>query len=180
MPRLFAAILLPELIRSQLSLVSAPLTGARWMEPEDYHLTLRFFGDIDNPTADELVGFLSRIAFSPFEIEIDGLGAFGGREPRAIFAAIRPCPGLDQLQRAVERAARSAGLGPETRTFKPHVTLARLRGTRPEAVARMLGHSGAMRCWPFKVEAFDLLSSRPGSGGPPYAHEMAFPARPDW
>jgi 2'-5' RNA ligase len=174
MPRLFTALELPERVRTRLGLIRSPLAGARWVEPDNFHITLRFAGDIDNRTADEFAGFLDDIALEPFDIRISGLGAFGGRTPRVIWAGVEGDQ-LDVLQRAHERAARSAGLEPDPQTYRPHVTLARLRGTRPEAVARFLGSRGALMSEPFRVERFVLFSSRPGSGGGPYVHEQLFP-----
>ncbi len=174
MPRLFTALELPERVRARLGLIRGPLAGARWVEPENFHITLRFAGDIDNRTADEFAGLLDDIAIEPFEIRISGLGAFGGRTPRVIWAGVEGGDQLDTLQRAHERAARSAGLEPDSQTYRPHVTLARLRGTRPDAVARFLGSRGALISEPFRIERFVLFSSRPGSGGGPYVAEQAF------
>jgi 2'-5' RNA ligase len=81
------------------------------------------------------------------------------------------------LARANERAARAAGLPPEGRTFKPHVTVARLKYAGPDAIARILGRIGAFRSRPFLVGRFVLFSSRPKVGGGPYVVEAAFPLR---
>jgi 2'-5' RNA ligase len=175
MPRLFVGLELPEPVRLRLSLVAGPLPGARWIEPESLHITLRFAGDIDNRTADELVGFLDDIDLPAFDISIREIAAFGGREPKVIYAGVEGGPALEQLQRATERAARSAGLAPEARTFKPHVTLARLKGTPPEVVARFLGSRAGLALSPFPVERFILFSSRPHVGGGPYVVENVFP-----
>jgi 2'-5' RNA ligase len=139
------------------------------------HITLRFAGDIDNRIADEFAGFLESIEATAFDIRINGLGSFGGRMPRSIWAGVEGGEALASLQRSHERAARSAGLEANAQTFKPHVTLARLRGTRPEAVARFLGSRGALRIEPFSVGRFVLFSSKPGSGGGPYVIERAYP-----
>ncbi len=175
MPRLFVGLELPEMVRVRLALIGGPLPGAKWIPPEDMHLTLRFVGDIDNRQADDLVGFLDDIRLTAFELAIRDLGAFGGNEPRIIWAGADAGPALEQLQRAVERAARLAGLPPETRSFKPHVTLARLRGTRPDVVARFLGSRPGLSIEPFVVDHFALFSSRPRVGGAPYMIENVFP-----
>jgi 2'-5' RNA ligase len=175
MPRLFTAIEIPEAIRLHLSLVRAPLAGAKWIEPEDMHITLRFAGDIDGRTADELVDFLAGVRARPFSVTIAGIGAFGGRDPRVLWAGVEAGEPLEALYRANDRAARCAGLEPEGRAFRPHVTLARMRGGRPPAVARFLGENGGLRTQPFTATRFVLLSARPGSGGGPYVVEAAFP-----
>jgi 2'-5' RNA ligase len=175
MPRLFTGIEIPEAIRLRLSLIRAPLDGAKWIEPEDMHITLRFVGDIDGRTADDFADALAEVRARPFSLSVQGAGAFGGREPRVLWAGIAAEPELDALYRGHERAARAAGLEPDPRDFKPHVTLARLRRTRPQAVARFLEENGALRTEPFTVTRFVLLSARPGSGGGPYAVEAAYP-----
>jgi len=175
MPRLFAGIELPKEVCLSLAALRQPLPGAKWIEPEDFHISLRFVGDIDNRAAREFSDELSRIELMAFELRLNGLGAFGGNEPRALWAAVSVEPQLETLARMVERAARSAGLGPEPRNFKPHVTLARLRSTPVELVARFLQRNGAFRSDPFAVNRFVLFSSRPKVGGGPYVVEAGFP-----
>lgn len=175
MPRLFTAVELPEDIVDRLARLKTPLPGARWIEPANLHLTLRFMGDIDNRAAREVVDGLAAIDCDPFEVRLAGLGVFGGNDPRAIWAGIEAGPQLEALARANERAARGAGLSPEGRNFKPHVTLARLTHSRDEALAKFLQRNGAFRTEPFLVTRFVLMSSRPHTGGGPYVVEDAFP-----
>jgi len=175
MPRLFTGIELPWSIADRLATLRSPLPGAKWVEAQNLHITLRFAGDIDNRTAGEFADFLSAIDVPVFELRLAGLGAFGGNDPRAVWAGVEAGPDLDALARANERAARSAGLPPETRAFKAHVTLARLRHSRPDAVAKFLQRNGAFRTEPIIVEHFSLFSSRPQTGGGPYVVEERFP-----
>jgi RNA 2',3'-cyclic 3'-phosphodiesterase len=175
MPRLFTAIEIPEPMRTRLSLLRAPISGAKWVQPEDMHITLRFAGDIDGRTADDFASLLGDVSVAPFTASIEGGGAFGGRDPRVLWAGVKAGPALDALYRANERAARAVGLDPDPRDFRPHVTLARMRGARHGAVARFLAEHGALRLEPFLVTRFVLLSARPGSGGGPYALEAAYP-----
>ncbi len=174
MPRLFSAIEIPEHIAGRLTFLRFGLSGARWIDPENYHLTLRFIGDVDGPTARDFTHALGGIEVEPFELRLDGLGSFGGHKPRAIFAAVAPSNPLDALRRANERAAREAGLPPEGRNFKPHVTLARLRGARADAVAAYLERQGGVYAEPFLVTRFVLYSSRNSVGGGPYVVEAAY------
>lgn len=175
MPRLFSAIEIPDPARARLGLIRAPFPGARWSEPQDMHLTLRFFGDIDGRMADEVAESLGGIQAKPFQLEISDLGVFGGRDPHTLWAGVKPSAELDLLHYAHERAARAAGLAPETRTFRPHVTLARLRGVREKEVATFLQHNGGFGTEPFLVTRFVLYSARPATGGPPYAVEAEYP-----
>ncbi len=102
---------------------------------------------------------------------------FGGNEPRSIWAGVEAGPELEALARANERAARSAGLAPEPRTFRPHVTIARLKYANAATIARFLERIGAFRSQPFLVGRFVLFSARPKVGGGPYVVEEAFPLR---
>jgi 2'-5' RNA ligase len=174
MPRLFTGIEIPQEQREELMRIRQPLPGGKWVEPEKLHLTLRFAGDIDNVKAAEFADRLAGITVDAFEMRLSGLGAFGGNEPRSIWAGVEAGPELEALARANERAARAAGLPPEGRVFKPHVTVARLKYARPEEIARVLGRIGAFRSQPFLVGRFVLFSSRPKLGGGPYVVEAAF------
>ena len=175
MPRLFTAIELPDEIKAGLTRLHLPLPGAKWLKPEDYHLTIRFAGDIGNDVAREFAANLSERNTDVFEIRLSGLGAFGNHDPHTVWAGVELSPALDNLARAHERAARNAGLPPEKRAFKPHVTLARLRNSRPEPVARFLQRYGAYRSDFFMVARTILMLSKPSTGGGPYVIEDSFP-----
>ncbi len=177
MPRLFAGLELPRDVRESLGRLKSPLPGARWLDPENYHVTLRFAGDIDNVVAQEFAGALAEIRLDSFTATISGLGTFGGRSPALIWAGLDGGPLLDELQRATELAARKAGLSPEPRNFKAHVTLARLKNTRPQEVARLLQRHARFATEPFFVGRFVLFSSRPRTGGGPYVVEDAYALR---
>ncbi len=160
MPRLFTGIELPEDIVRRLSMLRAGLNGASWIDPENYHITMRFAGDITDAEADHFADALADIHFDSFDIELSGLGSFGGNKPRALWAGVKPSPALDILQRAHERAARHAGLPPETRNFVPHITLARLRNVSPYAAAEYLARHGGFYAAPFRSAG--SYCSRPG------------------
>lgn len=175
MPRLFTGLEIPAMLRTRLSLIRSPLEGAKWIEADNMHITVRFVGDIDDRTADEFADLLADVNTGPITVTIKGVGAFGGRDPRVLWAGVEAGPELEALYRANERAARAAGLPPDERDFKPHVTLARLRRARSHEVARFLEENGDLRTEPFVVSRFVLLSARPGTGGGPYAVEAAYP-----
>lgn len=177
MPRLFAGIELPEAIKDHLSDLSRPLPGAKWVDDDDFHITLRFAGDIDGRVARDFTDLLAEIEADAFEIRLEGLGTFGGNDPRAIWAGVSANPALEALARACDRAARNAGLPAEAKPFKAHVTLARLRNTPPEIVAWTLQQIGAFRTEPIPVKEFVLFSSRPKVGGGPYVVEATYPLR---
>ncbi|MDX2290349.1 MAG: RNA 2',3'-cyclic phosphodiesterase [Hyphomicrobiaceae bacterium] len=175
MPRLFTGLEIPEDIRDQLSDLSMPLPGAWWIDSDELHVTLRFAGDVDNPTADDFVRALDAINEEAFVARLAGLGTFGAKDPRSIWVGVEAGPALARLAKANERAARAAGLPPETRAFKAHVTIARLRNSPPQAIARMLARRSGYRSEPFLVTNFALFSSKPVTGGGPYIVEETFP-----
>ena len=177
MPRLFTGIEIPAELREEIARLRVPLPGGKWIEPENLHTTLRFVGDLDNAQAREFSDRLGTIDVETFELRLAGLGAFGGNEPRSIWAGVESSPALEALARANDRAARAAGVPPDGRPFKPHITLARLKYSSPDEIARVLQRLGAFRSRPFLVARFVLFSSKPKSGGPPYVVEEAFPLR---
>jgi RNA 2',3'-cyclic 3'-phosphodiesterase len=177
MPRLFTGIEVPEDIAGRLSEIRAGLSGAHWAAPDNYHITLRFAGDITDSEANHFAEALADVNFDSFEISLSGLGSFGGNKPRAVWAAVKPPAALQMLQKAHERAARLVGLPPETRNYVPHITLARLRNVSPFVVADYLARYGGFFTAPFEVSRFVLFSSRPNQGGGPYVVEEVYHAR---
>ena len=111
------------------------MSGARWIDPENYHITLRFIGDVDHAMARDISSSLASIRREPCEITIDGLSTFGGDRPRALIARVQATSPLVEMQGEQERLVRRLGLAPEPRKFAPHITLARLRGTPVSHVA---------------------------------------------
>lgn len=174
MPRLFTALEIPREAGMMLSFLRGGLGAARWIDPENYHLTLRFVGDVDARTADELVAALDRVARAPVRVELKGLGAFGSRKPHSVYASAVLSPELTELHGDIDRACRRVGIAPDPRRFTPHVTLARLRNPKDEDVARYLAARGDFRQPPFAAARFCLFSSRDSVGGGPYLMEEAF------
>lgn len=175
MPRLFSGIEVPADIAQRLCTLRGGLEQARWIDPENYHVTLRFIGDVDGVTAERFDDALSKIKSLPFELTLEGLGVFGGKKPRAVWAGVQSNTALDALFRANDLAAQNAGLAPESRNFHPHVTLARLRGAKSGPVARYLENNGAFASSPFTVSRFVLFSARESRGGGPYIVERSYP-----
>jgi RNA 2',3'-cyclic 3'-phosphodiesterase len=174
MPRIFSGLEVPAPLRLRLSMVRSQVHGAKWIAPDDMHITLRFAGDVTKAEADEFYELLDDIEEPPFPVRIKGVGVFGGRDPKVLWAGVDGGEPLARLQRAHERAARFAGLKSDGHPFHAHVTLARLRGARVDEVARFLEENGDFRAEPFTAERFVVFSARPGSGGGPYAVEAAF------
>lgn len=175
MPRLFTGLEIPQPVALQLQMLQGGIHGARWIDPADYHITLRFIGDIDDMTAGEIVRRLAAIDAAPFSVRLQGTGFFGGKRPHSVHALVEPNAALTRLREAHERACRAAGLQPETRRFVPHVTIARCRGADPAEVRAFTSRHGLFAADPFTVERFALFSARPSRGGGPYVVEQVFP-----
>ena len=175
MPRLFTGLEIPPDIGQALSSLRGGLPGARWITPENYHLTLRFIGDVDDATAHEVASLLGRVKRGAFDLHMEGLTSFGGRKPRAVVANVSPAQALLDVQAEQERLMQRIGLEPEGRKYTPHVTLARLRESSSRQVADYLAARGFFRTSPFRVERFVLYSARDSVGGGPYVVEASYP-----
>ena len=156
MPRLFTGIEIPPDVGQALTGLRGGLPGARWIDPENYHITLRFIGDVDDVAAREVAFVLGGVKRAPFEVRIAGVDSFGGRKPRAVFVSADGGQPLIDMQAA-------------------HVTLARLRQSSSRDVAEYLAAHGLFRIAPFTVTRFVLFSSRASVGGGPYVVEAAYP-----
>lgn len=178
MPRLFTGLEIPPEIGETLSGLRGGLPGARWIDPENYHVTLRFIGDIDGISANEIAGVLARVNRKPFDVQLQGLQSFGGKKPRAVVASVVPSRPLLELQAELERLIRRVGLDPEGRKFTPHVTLARLRDASDRDVADYLAVRGYFPTKVFTAQRFVLFSSRASIGGGPYVVEDAYALSP--
>jgi 2'-5' RNA ligase len=175
MPRLFTGLEIPRDIATELSMMRGGLSGARWIDIENYHLTLRFIGDIDERTANDVYSSLERVRRPSLTVTLNGLDTFGGDKPRAIVAKAKAESPLVELQAEHERLLRRIGIPPEPRKFVPHVTLARLRAASALAVADYLGARGYFLGRSFEANRFVLFSSRASTGGGPYVVEAAYP-----
>jgi len=178
MHRLFVAIRPPEDIRDLL--IDAMDDGAdfRWQDDEQLHLTLRFVGEVDGPTAEDLAAALGSLCTPPFELRVAGTGRFEQRNSGALWAAVEPKAPLVALAAKVERLCQSIGLEPERRAFHPHITLARWKGRRGREIAAFLDRTRGLASGPFPVESFSLFESRLSRHGAHYEEIASFPLVP--
>ena len=158
----------------QLSFLQSGLSGARWIDRESLHITLRFIGDVDLPVAREISYELEKVKTPPFSLRLDGLDVFGNSRPHSLFAGVASSAALFELQSEQERICQRLGLPTETRKFTPHVTIGRIRGVKPQAVAQYLSGVGGFQSQPIWVDRFALLSSRNSTGGGPYVVEESY------
>lgn len=175
MLRLFAALDIPDETAARLKSLQKGVLGAAWRPREALHLTLRFFGEIDERQAEELDHELGRIASQSFDVTLKGAGWFGKERPTALWIGVAENPALKTLAEACERAARRAGLPPEPRGFVPHVTLAYCKGTGPEDAARFAQRLALFEAEPFLADRFFMKSSWPGKKVSDYVAEAEYP-----
>src|SRR4029077_2800996 len=175
MPRLFTGVEIPSDVGQALGMLRGGIPGARWIDPENYHLTLRFIGDVDDLVAHEVASLLGRVKRGPFELHLEGLTSFGGRKPRAVVATVAPVQALLDGEAEQERLMQRIGLEPEGRKYTPHVTLARLRDSSSRDVAEYLSTRGPLFGSSFRVPHFVLFSARASVGGGPYVVEADYP-----
>tara|TARA_Y100001960_G_C14730511_1_gene857266 strand:- start:570 stop:1112 length:543 start_codon:yes stop_codon:yes gene_type:complete len=159
---LFVAIAIPTDIQGVLCSLCSGIPGARWVKADSMHVTLRFIGEIDNSTAIDLDTTLGDISGQAFNMSLSATGYFSRKSKvRALWAGVEAGDALKRLQFKVERAVQHAGLKPEGRKFKPHVTLARFTGNTREAdLANYLEHTFTFSTEIFLVEAFTLFESQ--------------------
>lgn len=176
MPRQFTALEIPASVREGLAIHRGGVPSARWIDPSNYHVTLRFIGDVDHGMARDVMAILGEArSRAPVAVTFDGLSTFGGGRPRALIARIVPTPELSRLQAEQERLLRRLGLDPETRKFTPHVTLARFRDADPRDLAGHLAMRGRFAPLTFTADRFVVYSARDQVGGGPYVVEAIYP-----
>lgn len=175
MIRLFVAIELPEHVRINLAALAGGIPGARWIEAQNMHLTLRFIGDIEEGLAHDIDLSLEAIEAPPFELRLEGIGYFGSaRAARLVHVGVRRSNALNFLHDKIESAMVRAGLPPDERKFLPHVTLARLKDAPASRVADFVADHNLFRAGPIAVDHFTLFSSFHGRTGPIYRPERIY------
>jgi 2'-5' RNA ligase len=176
MIRLFAALPVPHDIAEGLARRQQGLPRARWRPIEALHITLRFFGDLSEPSAADLDAALAGVAVPPFDLDLEGVGLFGEDDhTRAVWAGVGVSEPLKRLALKCENAARRVGLKPETRGYRPHVTLAYLRGSPPDRIAAWLQGHNLLRSPSWRATEFHLYSSWSGPDGARYDVERTYP-----
>ena len=175
--RLFVALALPDSVADGLLPMQSGVPGARWSEREQLHVTLRFIGEVDGRDAYAIDDALSAISASRFTLQLKGVGEFGGKHPRALWAGVAPSDALAHLQRKIETALQRIGLEPEQRKFTPHVTLAYLKGAPRERVMDFIVQHALYAGAPFEVGEFTLYSSHLSPNGSLYVAERSYELR---
>ncbi|MEW6271776.1 MAG: RNA 2',3'-cyclic phosphodiesterase [Thermodesulfobacteriota bacterium] len=176
MYRLFVSVELPDELKQSLARMCCDVPGARWLEPDEMHLTVRFIGEVDGVVFRDVMDALGDVELAPFELALRGVGHFPPRgEPRVLWAGLERSVELKALHDKIESALVRAGIEPERRKFSPHVTLARLKGTPERAVGSFIAMNGLYRSDPFRVDEFHLYSSRLSAKRAVHRSEAVYP-----
>ena len=172
--RLFSALGVPGDVAHRLSVYRGGLPDAKWVEPDDYHVTLAFFGEIDGAQADDLAQALGEIDAAKIDVRLTSLNVFGADRPHAIIALAEKTPALLALEAAHRSICGRLGIRLESRRYTPHVTLSRLRRTSAGEVAAWLGQQPVFTPCAWNAERFAIYSARTSRGGGPYVAECEF------
>lgn len=181
MIRLFVALPLPFDIRQELASLASGVPGARWVPEENFHITLRFVGDVPQTTAADIDSMLAGIRAPGFQIRLGGVGHFGPlRKARSLWVGVQRDSALQHLRDKIESAVVRAGLRREPRKFVPHVTLARIKGETGHHLANFLAGNSLYRSGPIEIDRFVLYASHLGGEGSVYEeladYDLAMPA----
>ena len=148
--RLFIAVNFTAKDRRKIRSAVRPLRKqdypVRWLDPRDYHLTLKFLGTVDPRQLDALTQLTDQVAAqtSRFPLDIRSVGAFPTiRLPRTLWVGVDPSPALRCLKQDLEWAMSSGGYERETRAFHPHITIGRADQTAGAGAFRGLDDAAA-------------------------------------
>ena len=162
MHRLFAALSIPDTIADRLEPLAANIYGARWRKREHYHITLCFFGNVDGEVAHEIADALAELKYPTLELTLSGVGWFGRREPRALYARVVETDALSALAADCRKIARQFGVKLGQDPFQPHVTLAYCSDTPLEAAMAWSEDFQIFNTAPFLADQFHLYESFTG------------------
>lgn len=176
MYRLFVAIDPPDKVKQRLIEICFGLPGAKWVDAEQMHITLKFIGEVDGAVLRDAREALESIAFEPFEVTVKGVGFFPPRgQPQLIWAGLAGNDRLVQLRLKVESTLVRAGLKPEKRKFAPHIRLANVKETPPGRLVSYLSQYALLELPPFVVNEYNLYSSFLSSHRAIHQVEAAYP-----
>ena len=175
--RLFVAIDLPDSTRQLLTDLDPDIRGVRWMERDQMHLTLGFFGDASGDVELKLREKLSAIGFGAFFLPVNGVGAFSSKgAPKIIWIGVgKAHPHLFQIHKRVQEAALAVGIEPELRPWHPHITIARCRDVSAQKLRKFLQSNAEFDAGMIRIDTFHLYSSKLMPGGPIHTRELTVP-----
>lgn len=174
--RLFLGIDIPDEIAVTLIPMQCGLDKARFSPRDNFHITLRFIGDLVVNDTTELDAMVEKIKLKPFELKLKSVDFFGKEKPHSIHTLVENSEELNILAGRCENACRKLGHEPETRKYTPHVTLAYLGAyVNLRDVLEWKARHTTYKSKPFMVDRFYLYSSHMGNGPSYYNIEAEYP-----
>lgn len=176
--RLFVAVRPPVEVRTALLGAMGAVAGARWQSDDQLHITLRYVGEVEPPAAEEIATALAGIDAPAIDVRLAGAGVFDrAGQVHTLWAGVEPREPLARLHRKVDRALTAIGLRPEGRAYLPHVTLARFARLAHADPSAFVAAMGGFATPAFRIDAFGLFESLPGSAGRVYEMIARYPLR---
>lgn len=174
--RLFVGIDLPEDVKDSLAeMTSYGISGVKWVNREQFHLSLRFIGEVEHTFFEDISSSLARIRSQSMQLSLQGVGTFPQvKNPRVIWAGVSKDEQLMALQRKVEFQLSQIGLKKEKQKFRPHVTLGRVKGDKVKRIGEFLTYHSHFTTEPFIISEFVLYSSQLTPKGAIYRKESIF------
>ena len=176
--RVFTALPIPEEVADLVEPLCTGVPGAKWRPRENFHITLAFYGELDEPVIEELDHELARIEIAPFALKLKGANHFGKDEPSSLWLGVEAPGQLDDLARECRKAARRVGVGVEKRNYLPHMTIAYIDREDLDLgkLRRFEQRLNLFESEPFIADRFYLHSSYQRKRGPnDYPVEAEYP-----
>ena len=174
--RLFVAVLLAEEVRRGLARTLNALRAAggpvSWVAPDNLHLTLKFLGELPEPTLEAALDATNRAAqgAARFDLEVAGVSAFPERRPRVVAAGASDRPStLVGLAASLEDEFAALGVPREDRPFRAHVTLGRVKGPPGARLGAAIAGLARMEFGAQPVSEIALVRSRLTAAGAVYS-----------
>jgi 2'-5' RNA ligase len=176
--RLFTALDIPDPVADRIGPLMRGVPGAKWRPRENLHVTLRFYGEMNEAVAEDLDAALGEVALkhAPFDVRLKGAGFFGREEPHALWLGLEESAPLRALAADCDRAARRCRLPAADHKFTPHMTVAYLSGATLDRVIAFEKRLALYESEAWTVDAFFLLSSHVRRNAPSlYSEEASYP-----
>ena len=176
MPRLFIALEFPEPVKDRLAEICGNLPGADWVYSDQFHLTLRFLGEQDPEIFSRVREALHGVQARSFPITLKDMGVFPLRgEPETLWVGVARSEALISLRHKVESLLARNGVPPDTRKFFPHVTLAKVGGSREAWVGQYVADHSLFSIHDIPIQGFSLFSSSLRPEGAIHTVEGVYP-----
>ncbi|WP_254473620.1 RNA 2',3'-cyclic phosphodiesterase [Bartonella sp. B1098] len=176
MDRLFSALQIPQQTTQQLVSLQNGLPNAQWINPQNFHVTLSFFGEVESAITDALKHAFDTIKLPPFRLQMRGFDVFSSENtPHSLVIRIRLCEALNLLHEKMQCIRSHLGLTPDKREFTPHITVARLLDIKPEDLPSYLSSRSDFSFPPFDIDHFVLFLSPSPSSDAPYIVKGSWP-----